>query len=116
VFEPVLWRAIVESRGYRPYPQCALSKDCYCASDAHCPRGMACAPSKAHPSLRACKPNFDEFEASLKDMAGWRGMWARWKATGNPVTPAERAAAQAVLGGGGGPPKTLRRRRARRAA
>jgi hypothetical protein len=110
VFQPTVFGDILEGRPYKLYPQCALSKDCFCASDGHCPKGMACRASKAHPEYKACKPDWDEFEASVRDMAGWRGMWARWKATGNPVANAEQAAAQKVLGLA----KTRRRRQLRR--
>jgi hypothetical protein len=56
VLKPPL-AALMQARAAAPlYPRCALAKQCYCTEDVHCGADHFCAPSKAFPQYRACRP------------------------------------------------------------
>jgi hypothetical protein len=100
VFEPNIWRQVVNNEPYTPYPGCALNKDCFCTADEHCARGYACVPSLSFPEFNVCKPDFKAYEAKAKDFSGWKGLWERYKAggVGGTATTAEQMAAHSLLG------------------
>lgn len=55
VFEPELFKHVLERSGPVYSKECALTYGCYCREDVHCPAGYVCRPSRPFPMYNICK-------------------------------------------------------------
>jgi len=55
VFEPQLFREVLEKKGPEYHELCTPHFWCYCEEDSHCPLGHACGPSASFPEHKICK-------------------------------------------------------------
>jgi L-gulonolactone oxidase len=55
VFEPELFRHLLEKTGPEYSELCTAHFWCYCDLDSHCPRGHACGPSATFPLYKICQ-------------------------------------------------------------
>ena len=78
-----MWAKVRDGVGAPYYPGCAVTKDCFCQEDAHCSGGMRCAPSEAFPDYKICKPDWDLFNAKVKELQGLGGWLKRLRLAGH---------------------------------
>jgi L-gulonolactone oxidase len=55
VFEPELFRHVMERSGPLYSNECSLTYGCYCMEDVHCAQGYVCRPSRPFPMYKICK-------------------------------------------------------------
>lgn len=55
VFEPALFRELLERKGPEYRELCTPHFWCYCEEDSHCPHGHACGTSASFPEYKICK-------------------------------------------------------------
>lgn len=55
LFEPELFKHVLERTGPTYSKECTLTYGCYCLEDLHCPQGYVCRPSRPFPMYNICK-------------------------------------------------------------
>lgn len=75
LFEPQLFRSVVDKTSYKLTPGCSTWMKCYCAVDANCPPQHKCVPSRAFPEYKVCKADMSDKPDTIlpfifADMAG----------------------------------------------
>lgn len=55
MFEPQLFKHVLERNGPQYYERCNSASWCYCEANEHCPEGNVCRPSPVFPEYKICR-------------------------------------------------------------